>query len=57
MKRFKSPKQAQQFLAVHEPVDNLFQLQRHQRSATDDRRARDQVFSIWDDIAGINKAA
>ena len=57
MQRFKSPKQAQQFLAIHEPVANLFHLQRHQRPAADYRLARDQAFATWRDIAGIDQAA
>ena len=57
MKRFRSPKQAQRFNAVHEPVANMFHLQRHQRSAAEDRLARDQAFAIWQEVTGINKAA
>jgi putative transposase len=57
MQRFKSPGQAQQFLSVHEPVANLFHLQCHQQSAADYRLARDHAFSVWHDVATIDKAA
>ena len=57
MQRFKSPGNAQQFLSVHEPVANLFHLQRHQKPASEFRADRDQAFSIWQDIAKGDQAA
>lgn len=57
MHRFKSPRQAQQFPSVHEPVANLFHLLRHQKSATDFRADRDQAFSIWHDITKLKQPA
>lgn len=57
MQRFKSPGHAQQFLSVHEPVANLFHLQRHQKPAAEFRADRDQAFSIWQDITKGDHAA
>ena len=57
MQRFKSPKQAQQFLSVHEPIANLFHLHRHQKPASDFRADRDQAFSIWQEITKLDQAA
>ena len=57
MQRFKSPKQAQQFLSAHEPVANLFHLQRHQESATDFRADRNRAFSIWQEITKLDQPA
>ena len=57
MQKFKSPGHAQQFLSVHEPIANLFHLQRHQKSATDFRADRDQAFSIWQDITKLDQVA
>jgi putative transposase len=55
MQRFKSPGHAQQFLSVHEPIANLFHLQRHQKPASDFRADRSQAFSIWQEIAKLDQ--
>lgn len=47
MRRFKSRRQAQQFLAFHGVVNNFFRLQRHLMSATNYRAFRDRAFAIW----------
>ncbi len=47
MRRFKSPRQAQQFLSFHGLVNNLFRYQRHLMSAINYRTLRDRVFVIW----------
>ena len=57
MQRFKSPRQVQQFLSVHEPVANLFHLQRHQKSAIDFHADRDQAFSIWQEVTKLEQPA
>ncbi|MGI9437198.1 MAG: IS6 family transposase [Geminicoccaceae bacterium] len=51
MQRFKSPGHAQRLLSIHEPIANLFHLQRHQKPASDFRADRSQAFSIWHEIA------
>lgn len=47
MRRFKSQRQAQQFLSFHGVVNNLFRLQRHMMSAKNYRAFRDRAFAIW----------
>jgi putative transposase len=50
MRRFKSARQAQQFLAIHTPIHN--QLRRHRLSASEYRMARDRAFATWRDSTG-----
>ena len=57
MKRFKSPRQVQQFLSIHDPIANLFHLRRDHQPAEDYRTARTQAFSIWSEVAGAPLAA
>ena len=52
MWRFRSAGQAQRLLAAHEGINNLFQLRRHQVSATRYRAARTQAFQIWAEVTG-----
>jgi putative transposase len=52
MRRFKSARQAQQFLATHSPIHNHFQLRRHRLSASGYCAARDRAFATWRDVAG-----
>ena len=52
MKRFKSVRHAQQFLAIHAPIHNHFQLHRHRLSASESRAARDRAFT-WRDATGV----
>ncbi|HYH19879.1 MAG TPA: IS6 family transposase [Azospirillum sp.] len=57
MKRFKSPRQAQRFLSIHDPIANLFHLRRDHRSASNYRAARAQAFASWAEVAGAPLAA
>ena len=50
MKRFKSPRQVQTFLSIHDQVANLFHFPRNQLSAIDYREARAQAFATWAEI-------
>ena len=52
MRRFKSVRQAQQFLAIHTQIHNHFQLRRHRLSASEYRIARDRAFATWRDATG-----
>ena len=52
MRRFKSVRQAQQFLSVHAQIHNHFQLRRHRLSASEYRTARDHAFATWRDATG-----
>jgi putative transposase len=53
MRRFKSVRQAQQFLATHTPIYNHFQLRRHCLSASEYRAARECAFDSWRDATGV----
>jgi putative transposase len=50
MKKFKSPGQAQRFLAAHDPINNLFYVRRDQITAAQYRVARTQAFAVWADV-------
>jgi putative transposase len=57
MKRFKSPRQVQRFLSIHDPIANLFHLHRNHCSAADYRAARALAFATWAEVAGARLAA
>ena len=57
MKRFKSPRQVQRFLSIHDPIANLFHLHRDHRPAAEYRAARAQAFATWAEVAGARMAA
>jgi putative transposase len=50
MRRFKSPGQAQRFLAVHGVVQNLFRLGRHYLRSENYRFLRDRSFREWREV-------
>jgi putative transposase len=52
MKRFKSARQAQRFLSVHDQVANLFRRPANTKAA-DQRRARARAFQAWTEITGV----
>ena len=56
-RRFKSPRQAQRFLAVHGPSNNLFRLGRHLLPARHYRTLRTQTFATWSEVTGLQEAA
>jgi putative transposase len=47
MRRFKSTVQAQRFLSVHGPIQNLFRVGRHHLKAVHHRLLRDRAFDEW----------
>jgi putative transposase len=52
MKRFKSSRQAQRFLSVHDQVANLFHVPYPERATAEERRAtRDRAFAVWRGIS------
>jgi putative transposase len=57
MGRFKSPGQAQRFLADHDQVQTVFRLRRHTLSAKSYRHARTDAHCVWYDITSELKAA
>lgn len=52
MVRFKSARQAQIFLSVHDQTAAIFRPKRHRLSATSCRHTRTDAFSLWADMAG-----
>ncbi len=50
MRRFKSARQAQRFLAVHGVVQNLFRLGRHHLRSENYRFLRDRSFRDWREV-------
>jgi putative transposase len=50
MRRFKSPGQAQRFLAVHSQVNNLFRIGRHLLPAVNYRMLRSRSFETWQQV-------
>lgn len=57
MRRFKSPAQAQRFLSVQGPINNLFRLGRHLMAACHYRTLRTRAFATWHDVAGLPHVA
>ena len=57
MKHFKSAGQAQRSLSAHDGINNLFQLRRHQVSATQYRTARTQACQVWAEVTGATASA
>ena len=57
MKRFKSPRQVQKFLSIHDQVANLFHFPRNRISTTDHRVARAYAFATWAEITGARLSA
>ena len=49
MGRFKSPRQAQQFLCAHDQINVIFRPRRYRLSAKSYRHARTDAFRLWDD--------
>ena len=49
MGRFKSPRQAQRFLAAHDQINTIFRPRRYRLSASSYRHARADAFSLWAD--------
>lgn len=50
MRRFKSPGQAQRFLSVHGPINNLFRAGRHLLRAAQYRLFRARAFATWREV-------
>ena len=48
MRRFKSPRQLQRFVAAHDPVSNLFMHCRYHTNASTKRACRSQAFAAWE---------
>jgi putative transposase len=57
MKRFKSPRQVQRFLSIHDQVANAFPRRRDHDTAASLRSDRTQAFATWADVTGVAMAA
>jgi putative transposase len=55
MKRLKSARQSQRFLATHEPINNLFHLRCDHVTADQDPPA--PAFDVWAAVTGAGAAA
>ena len=51
MRRFKSARQLQHFLSVHDQVANVFQHCRYNRDASAKRTARAQALQTWEEVS------
>lgn len=56
MKRFKSARQLQRFVSIHDPIANLFHFPRNTLSSADHRDLRDAAMQIWGEIAHVTAA-
>lgn len=53
MKRFKSPRQLQRFVSIHDPIANLFHLPRNTLTSAEHRDLRNVAMQIWRKIVCI----
>ena len=56
MKRFKSARQLQRFVSIHDPIANLFHFPRNTLSSADHRDLRAAAMQIWAEIAHVTAA-
>jgi len=56
MKRFKSARQLQRFVSIHDPIANLFHFPRHACSSSDHRDLRSVAMATWHEITHIAAA-
>ena len=56
MKRFKSARQLQRFVSIHDPIANLFHFPRHALSSSDHRDLRSAAMATWHEITHIAAA-
>jgi putative transposase len=57
MRRFKSPRHAQRFLAAYGPIAAHFRPRRHRLTASAYRQRRDHAFATWREVTGVAAAA
>jgi putative transposase len=56
MKRFKSPRQLQRFVSIHDPIANLFHIPRHDIPSHHYRELRETATQMWSEIAHLQVA-
>jgi putative transposase len=57
MKHFKSPRQVQRFLSIHDQIANVFFRRPNQDTAAKFHSARRQAFTAWAEVTGVAMAA
>jgi putative transposase len=57
MKKFKSPRQVQRFLSIHDQVANVFSRRSSQDTAAKFHSARKQASATWAEVTGVAMAA
>ena len=55
--RFKSPRQVQRFLSIHDQIANVFTRRSNRDTAAKFRIARNQGFTTWAEVTGVAMAA
>ncbi|MBB3396435.1 transposase-like protein [Rhizobium sp. BK538] len=56
MKRFKSARQVQRFVSIHDPIANLFRIPRREVPCAHHRELRATALAAWRQIAPIRTA-
>lgn len=56
MKRVKSPRHLQRFIAIHDPIANPFHLPRHEMTSGDFCDGRATGMDAWHDITSLGAA-
>ncbi len=56
MKRFKSSRQLQRFVSIHDPIANLFHQPRNRLSSAEYRHLRNAAMGTWSEIARVATA-
>jgi putative transposase len=56
MKRFKSARQLQCFVSIHDPIANLFHIPRHDIPSAHHRELRTATMKTWHQIARLHAA-
>ena len=56
MKRFKSARQLQRFVSIHDPISNLFHIPRHDIPSNHHRELQAAALDTWRDVARLQAA-
>ena len=57
MKSYKSPRQVQRFLSIHDQIANVFSRRPNQDTAAKFQSARTHAFTAWAEVTGVAVAA
>jgi putative transposase len=56
MKRFKSPRQLQRFVSIHDSIANIFHVPRHEIPSHHYRELRGAAMLMWSEITHLQVA-